>query len=200
MAANGAGEGATSTEGASKDVEKRDCRCESMLQKGLQTQRVVELREAMDKAGCSVPDTFFQCKPCAPNESVIGGFMVESDPQIVVCEDNVEKFNIAQSHVSRTMVHELIHAYDHCRAHVDWKDCLHIACSEVRAANLSGDCSYLNEARRRNFAVKHQGAQCVRRRAELSLQAHPHCADIAKRAVEQVLDTCIKDTAPFMYR
>ena len=182
------------------EADKPGCRCEGMLKKGLEAKRVVELRQAMDKIGCSVPDSFFQCKPCAPNEGVIGGFMVESDPQIVVCEDNVEKFHIAQPHVTRTIVHELVHAYDHCRANVDWKDCLHIACSEVRAANLSGDCSFWNEAKRRNFAVKYQGGKCVRRRAELSLQAHPQCVDIAKRAVDQVFDTCIKDTAPFLYR
>jgi inner membrane protease ATP23 len=39
-----------------------------------------------------------------------------------------------------TLTHELVHAYDHCRAYVDWTNCVHHACSEVRAANLSGDC------------------------------------------------------------
>ena len=39
-----------------------------------------------------------------------------------------------------TLTHELVHAYDHCRAYVDWSNCVHHACSEVRAANLSGDC------------------------------------------------------------
>jgi hypothetical protein len=40
-----------------------------------------------------------------------------------------------------TLTHELVHAYDHCRAYVDWSNCVHHACSEIRAANLSGDCS-----------------------------------------------------------
>lgn len=39
-----------------------------------------------------------------------------------------------------TLTHELVHAYDHCRAFVDWSNCVHHACSEIRAAHLSGDC------------------------------------------------------------
>ena len=39
-----------------------------------------------------------------------------------------------------TLTHELIHAYDHCRAYMNWSNCVHHACSEIRAANLSGDC------------------------------------------------------------
>ena len=29
------------------------------------------------------------------------------------------------------LTHELIHAFDHCRAHVDWSNIDHLACSEV---------------------------------------------------------------------
>ena len=30
------------------------------------------------------------------------------------------------------LTHELIHAFDHCRAHVDWGNLDHLACSEVK--------------------------------------------------------------------
>ena len=30
-----------------------------------------------------------------------------------------------------TLTHELIHAYDHCRAHLDWNNLQHLACTEV---------------------------------------------------------------------
>lgn len=41
------------------------------------------------------------------------------------------------------MRHEMIHAYDHCRAKdLDWNSCRHHACSEIRAAVLSGDCTF----------------------------------------------------------
>jgi len=29
-------------------------------------------------------------------------------------------------------MHELVHAYDVCRAEIDTSDCIHLACSEVR--------------------------------------------------------------------
>lgn len=48
--------------------------------------------------------------------------------QIVLCQNNIRH----QSHMNRVVAHELIHAFDHCRAHVDWfKNVKHLACSEV---------------------------------------------------------------------
>lgn len=48
--------------------------------------------------------------------------------QIVLCQNNIRQ----QSHMNRVVAHELIHAFDHCRAHVDWfKNVKHLACSEV---------------------------------------------------------------------
>lgn len=41
--------------------------------------------------------------------------------------------------VDNALTHELIHAYDHCRAaSLDWASLEHHACSEIRAASLSG--------------------------------------------------------------
>ena len=66
-----------------------------------------------------------------------------------------------------TLTHELVHTYDYCRAHLDWNNLEHLACTEVdhsvlpcpilsanypdlqiRAANLSGECFFWKE----NFA------------------------------------------------
>lgn len=47
---------------------------------------------------------------------------------MVVCSNHVS----AQEEVNHTLTHELIHAYDHCRAaDLDWRNCEHHACSEV---------------------------------------------------------------------
>lgn len=44
----------------------------------------------------------------------------------------------SQEEVNLALAHELIHAYDHCRgANVDWTNCEHHACSEVRIYMLS---------------------------------------------------------------
>lgn len=47
-----------------------------------------------------------------------------------------------QEEINQALTHELVHAYDHCRAgNLDWTNCQHHACSEIRAAALSGKCT-----------------------------------------------------------
>lgn len=78
------------------------------------------------------------CEPCGPR--VAGGF----DPlrqQIVLCENNI----YSQGHMNETLTHELVHSYDYCRAQLDWANLQHLACTEVRAANLSGECFFWKE-------------------------------------------------------
>ncbi|KFM24793.1 ADP-ribosylation factor GTPase-activating protein AGD7 [Auxenochlorella protothecoides] len=102
--------------------------------------------------------------------------------------------------VDNALTHELIHAYDHCRAaSLDWASLEHHACSEIRAASLSGDCNYRMEVMRGNFSLQKQHQVCVRRRAELSVGMNPHCRGPgeAAAAVDAVFDRCFRDTAPF---
>ena len=119
-------------------------------------------------------------------------------------------------------MHELVHAYDHCRGRtLDWSDCDHHACSEVRAAALSGDCSFGAEAARGNWGLRAQAQACARRRAALSVAMNPACGwggggggsnsssglgafggsgnnnKRAREAVDRVFEACFADTAPF---
>ena len=103
--------------------------------------------------------------------------------------------------VENTIVHEMVHAYDDARAHMDWNDLTQHACTEIRAANLSGDCTFDREFDRGNvhpLNFSGQGARCVRRRAELSVAMHPGCpdAETARAAVERAWSTCFADRAP----
>ena len=169
-----------------------------MVKAALENNSVKFMIEKIEKLGCKVPESFIRCQPC--EAEMIGHFDTSGDLKVVVCEDVLEKYpeTLGQRHVDRTIVHELVHAYDHCRAKVDWLNCYHHACSEVRAAHLSGDCYIEEEFSRGNFGLKGQGKECVRRRAELSLRNNKHCADVAEAAVKHVIDVCIKDTAPFI--
>jgi mitochondrial inner membrane protease ATP23 len=137
---------------------------------------------------------------------------------VVLCENQP----LSQADVNDVVTHELIHAYDHCRARVDWTDCVHHACSEIRAANLSGDCflskevggrraaragacstadacAWLPQLRRGFWGVAQQQQVCVRRRALLSVQHNPNCAGpgVAAAAVDTAFAACFADTAPF---
>ena len=47
--------------------------------------------------------------------------------QIVLCENSI----YSQACMNDTLTHELIHAYDYCRAHVELDNIKHLACTEV---------------------------------------------------------------------
>ena len=126
--------------------------------------------------------------------AVGGGFRAPDG--VVICHNHLA----AQEEVNHALAHELIHAYDHCRAaDLDWTRCEHHACSEVRAASLSGDCKFRMEAMRGHFGLKAHHQECVRRRAELSVAMNPYCGGpkAAKAAVDKAFAPCFADTAPF---
>uniref|UniRef100_A0A8C2VP38 Mitochondrial inner membrane protease ATP23 n=2 Tax=Chinchilla lanigera TaxID=34839 RepID=A0A8C2VP38_CHILA len=151
------------------------------------------LLDAMKHSGCAVSkERHFSCEDCDGNVS--GGFDASSS-QIVLCQNNVR----SQAHMDRVVTHELIHAFDHCRAHVHWfSNVRHLACSEIRAANLSGDCSLVNEIFRLHFGLKRHHQTCVRDRAILSILAVRNISkDIAEKAVDEVFESCFHDHEPF---
>jgi mitochondrial inner membrane protease ATP23 len=146
----------------------------------------------MKRSGCDVTRSFFICEPCPPG-MLIGGYW-STGRGVVVCE-NVER---STAQISRTMVHEMVHAYDYCTSEFDLNNCVHYACTEIRAANLSGDCNWTMELIRGRGAAftKHKQA-CVKRMASLSLQSNPSCAANADRAVDIAFERCWKDLRPF---
>ncbi|KAL5978193.1 Mitochondrial inner membrane protease atp23 [Asimina triloba] len=129
--------------------------------------------------------------------------------------------------VDQVVIHELIHAYDDCRAaNLDWANCAHHACSElyfpslsiffpqpnsssvksqsnleenrIRAGHLSGDCHYKRELLRGFMKIRGHEQECVRRRVMKSVIANPYCSESAARdAMEAVWDVCYNDTKPF---
>ncbi|KAM6895643.1 mitochondrial inner membrane protease ATP23 homolog [Xenentodon cancila] len=169
-------------------------KCQVMLHLAMETSPYAKLLlSAMKNSGCKVfKDRHLSCEDC--DETVSGGFDAASS-QIVLCQNNIHQ----QSHMNRVLTHELIHAFDHCRAHVDWfNNFRHLACSEVRAANLSGDCTFMNEVSRFNFGFKEHHKECVRGRAVRSiLVARKISREEAEKIVDEVFDTCFNDHEPF---
>ena len=143
--------------------------------------------------GCKCDFRFFRVMDCSSKTT--GGFVPGMG--VVLCHNFVQD----SSEIRNTMVHELVHAYDHCRAaNMDWVNCRHHACSEVctvlvavaatpcnlgqtrdsvfqvRAANLSGDCTAQMEWKRgRTPYWPGYQKSCVRRRAELSVSMNANC-------------------------
>ncbi|XP_045144942.1 mitochondrial inner membrane protease ATP23 homolog [Echinops telfairi] len=144
------------------------------------------------------PVSFCNCEQCCcecPRPSVLVHGASERFSKIVLCQNNIRN----QAHMNRVVTHELIHAFDHCRAHVDWfTNVRHLACSEIRAANLSGDCSLINEIFRLHFGLKQHHQTCVRDRAILSILAVRNVSrEVAQKAVDEVFESCFNDLEPF---
>lgn len=144
----------------------------------------------MKKIECPLTGKHYICRPC--DEKVGGHFEIKEG--VVLCENRLR----TQEQMAETMIHETIHAFDHCRVKMDWHNCRHHACSEIRAANLSGDCRLFNELARGNmnkFYKQHQ--DCVKRRALLSIQMNPACGGEAEKIIDEVFESCFRDTEPF---
>lgn len=100
-------------------------------------------------------------------------------------------------HVERCVKHEMIHAFDDVRGHIDPSDCYHHACSEIRAARLSGDCSTVSEMKSGHVDIFASGIRCVERRATFAVESNPICKGFSSRAVEKLMPACYSDTSPF---
>jgi mitochondrial inner membrane protease ATP23 len=175
-----------------KATLEQNTRCNTLRQFALTKDPAVRfMLSQLDRAGCTLAEDSIQCRQC--DGAMAGGF--QDDGGIVLCSNHIA----TQEHASTTLVHEAIHAFDQCRAKVDWGNCVHHACSEIRAAALSGDCSFGREVfLRRNFGWAKQFQRCVQRRAEISVGMNPSCDALeTKRAVRTAWDACYNDTSPF---
>eukprot|EP01064_Diplonema_japonicum_P021402 TRINITY_DN30942_c0_g1_i1.p1 TRINITY_DN30942_c0_g1~~TRINITY_DN30942_c0_g1_i1.p1 ORF type:complete len:257 (+),score=44.94 TRINITY_DN30942_c0_g1_i1:57-773(+) len=134
-----------------------------------------------------------------------GGYLWRDVPEAGLSHGDIavsEKDCHTSNTVKIALRHELLHAFDDARALVDPSDCLHHACSEIRAARLSGECA-IGEELLRGKSIAGDGGklplgqQCVQRRAVLSVSHNPTCSRIASTAVDTAWEACIADTAPY---
>jgi inner membrane protease ATP23 len=119
-------------------------------------------------AGVDLTSTHIPCQPCDLTRS--GGFSPDAGA-VVLCQGNF----LNKKHMEHTLVHELLHMYDHAVFNVDWSNLRYHACSEVcllthtqvftnitytfykiRANSLSGDCSWVREIQRGRFSFSKQ--------------------------------------------
>ncbi|RXM97544.1 Mitochondrial inner membrane protease ATP23-like [Acipenser ruthenus] len=141
-------------------------KCQVMLKVALDTSPYAKLLlGAMKQSGCTVyKERHFSCEDC---DGIVSGGFDATTSQIVLCQNNIHQ----QAHMNRVVTHELIHSFDHCRAHVDWFDNFkHLACSE----------------------------ECVRDRALRSVLAVRKVSrEEAEKAVDEVFESCFNDHEPF---
>lgn len=152
------------------------------------------LAGAIKKHGCNFKlSRHVACEMC---EGCHGGY----DPdyqQIVVCQ-NVRP---TKNRILSTLMHEMIHMLDYCRAKFDFDNLEHVACSEIRAANLTY-CSIADRLQFGSpepFSLKKTHQYCVQDVAFKSLKAYsPNTNDDELRSiVNKVFPYCYNDLEPF---
>ena len=160
--------------------------CEALLPATLATPRVAALLRATAAAGCAPPPAPLLCDDRL-HPSSTGAFHAATR----VAHLNPSALSglppaAAASALAAAAAHELVHGFDTCRARVD--RCEHLACTEVRAAVLSGQCEEGRGA-----------AECARKSAVASVAAHGGCRARggAEAAVAAVWRACAADAAPF---
>jgi len=174
--------------------------CETNVLAAIQSNPCVQLMLlAMESSGCPVKlRRHISCEPC--KGTLKGGFDSKNN-QVLICENA----RLSLGEVGRVLTHELVHAYDHCTGHVDWNDATHLACTEIRAANLT-DCTPIR-AFFRNFPlavrwIKAGHKDCVMDKAVRSVSSVRRSDDVdeVRKVVQSVFATCYNDVRPFPRR
>lgn len=97
------------------------------------------------------------------------------------------------------LTHEFIHMFDYCQNHLDFKNLDHLACTEIRAANLA-HCSFLSALTNGDtsfFNVKETHQNCVKSKALSSILAVRQVTPSeAIDAVNRVFPKCYPDLEP----
>ncbi|KAJ6620830.1 peptidase M76 family-domain-containing protein [Mycena sp. CBHHK59/15] len=187
------GLGVTDDERLDYLVEQTRLSCEEKKLKFMQQSPIVVfMLKHLQAAGCDLPPSNIICAPC--DRTSAGGFNPKQGA-VVLCQGVF----FGDAHMENTMVHEMIHMFDHCRFKVDWNNLRHHACSEIRANSLSGDCRFSRELRIGSLAFTKHHQDCVRRRAVTSVTRNLLCPNktTAERVVNEVFESCFKDTRPF---
>lgn len=168
-------------------------RCERQVVQALEKDPLVKLMiAALENAGCPInPRRHISCEVCHP--WVTGGYDNRYN-QVVVCQ------GISDQKVAGSLAHELLHMYDFCRAKLDWDNVEHVACTEIRAANLF-HCSMAAGIANGSVDPLHvKGAHrhCVMQKAVASVLAvRPELPKSeAWRVTASVFDKCYYDLEP----
>ncbi|KYQ88412.1 hypothetical protein DLAC_11113 [Tieghemostelium lacteum] len=162
--------------------------CTDNVVKVLQESPILQyIIKEMKELGCLPP--VIKCAPC--KEETFGFFIPKEG--VLIC-DNIVTY---PENIRNTVVHEFIHAFDMCKVKLDTFNCEHLACTEIRAANLSGDCTFDAEAVRGNISIYNHLQECSKRRAIKSLERIPQCSKNAEKFVLSVWDKCNRDYSPF---
>ncbi|KAK2703049.1 hypothetical protein QYM36_018394 [Artemia franciscana] len=169
-------------------------RCESNVVSCMKDSPLVRtMMAALKSSGCPIDvRRHISCESC---EKIVTGGYDQQHNQIVICQNSAR----SKDAVLGSLVHEMIHMFDYCRQELDFADTKHLACTEIRAANLT-HCSFINAflggaAAPWRIAKTHQ--ECVKNRAAESVVAVRKIPfEEARKIVDSVFEPCYADLEP----
>lgn len=171
--------------------------CESNVIDNLEKMPMVKtLVGALEGIGCSIElDRHISCEICTPGGDVqnFGGYD-EVNNQVFICANNCKNSGL----VHGAVVRGLLQMFDRCAAKVDFKNADHLACMEIRKANLA-NCNFMSYIGRvdANLSVKQEHSNCVKKIAvESMIKARFVDKAVAKEAVDRVFNKCYRDLEP----
>ena len=108
-------------------------------------------------------------------------------------------FLLDESMVHGVLTHEMIHMFDYCVNKLDFRNLEHLACTEIRAANLT-HCSFASAMFHGNASlvnIRQQHETCVKHTAVYSVLAvRDTTMEEAVDIVNKVFPKCYKDLEP----
>lgn len=169
-------------------------KCEKNVYKCIKESPIVKIMlAALKSSGCPVDiRRHISCEVC--DYSVSGGY----DPQlnqIVVCQNVSTRKGMVQG----VLTHEMIHMFDYCRNELDFRNMEHLACTEIRAANLT-HCSFTSAWSQGDASlskIKEAHQDCVKTKALYSVLAVRQIGKAeAVDIIEKVFPKCYNDLEP----
>ncbi|XP_014370338.2 mitochondrial inner membrane protease ATP23 homolog [Papilio machaon] len=169
-------------------------KCEKNVYECVKNSPIVKvMMAALKSSGCPVDiRRHISCEVC--DYSVSGGYDPELN-QIVVCQNVSTRKGMVQG----VLAHEMIHMFDYCRNDLNFKNMEHLACSEIRAANLT-HCSFVSAWSQGDASwtkIKQAHQDCVKTKALYSVMAVRQIGKAeAVDVIEKVFPKCYADLEP----
>ena len=171
--------------------------CESNVIYNLEKMPMVKtLVGALEGIGCPIElERHISCEICTPGTDVQhpGGYD-EVNNQVFICANTCKN----SGYVHGALVRGLLQMFDRCATNVNFKNVDHLACMEIRKANLAG-CNFMSYMSRvdANLSVKQEHSNCVKKVAvENMIKARFVDKDVAIEAVDRVFNKCYSDLEP----
>ena len=165
--------------------------CEKNIARAIRNSPFIRLMLAgLKEAGCTVtPHRHLVCEAaCSPEVS--GGYDQKTN-QVVICSN----ICVTPQKVEEILAHELVHLYDFCTTNLDLTRSDHLACTEIRAANLAHCKNQLYDTFSHQQWTSH--TDCVKHKAASSVRVIKGVPQSeALKIVENVFSKCYKDLEP----